>query len=112
MQIETRKVNDMLIVDMSGRLDSHAAGDARDRMVAIAQGADHHVVLNLAKLGYVSSAGLRVIIQAAKLLQVNRGTLTICSAVGGVRDVLETSGFPSLLKIYDTEQDAVAAFSA
>jgi anti-anti-sigma factor len=112
MQIETRKVHDVLVVDMSGRLDSRTAGDAGDRMVAIAQGADRHVVLNLSKLDYVSSAGLRVILQAAKLLQVNHGKLTICSAGGSIKTVLETAGFDSLLKMYDGEQDAVAAFSA
>jgi anti-sigma B factor antagonist len=112
MQIETRKVNDALIVDMSGRLDSHTAGDAGDRMVAIAQGADRHVVLNLATLDFVSSAGLRIILRAAKLLQVRDGKLTICGATGDVSSVLQASGFPSLLKIFETEQDAVAAFSA
>ena len=60
MQIETRKVYDTLVVEMSGRLDSRTAGDAGDRMVAIAQGTDRRVVLNLEKLQYVSSAGLRV----------------------------------------------------
>ena len=46
------------------------------------------------------------------MLQANRGELKICNANGGVREVLEVSGFNSLLKIYDTEKDAVAAFSA
>ncbi len=107
MQIETRKVYDVLVADMSGRLDSHTAGDAGDRLVAIAQGTDHHVVLNLARLDYVSSAGLRVILRAAKLLQAKNGRLTICGAGGNVKTVLETAGFNSLLKICDTEKEAV-----
>ena len=112
MQIETRKSDDVLVVEMSGRLDSRTAGDARDRMVAIAQGTDHFVVLNLEKLDYVSSAGLRVILQASKLLQVSHGKLTICCATGSSKTVLETAGFDSLLEIYDTEQEAIAALSA
>jgi anti-anti-sigma factor len=111
MQIETRKVYDTLVVEMSGRLDSRTAGDAGDRMVAIAQGTDRRVVLNLEKLQYVSSAGLRVILQAAKLLQAKHGKLTICSAGGSVTTVLETAGFDSLLNIYATEKEAVAALS-
>jgi anti-anti-sigma factor len=111
MQIETRKVYDTLVIEMSGRLDSRTAGDAGDRMVAIAQGTDRRVVLNLEKLHYVSSAGLRVILQAAKLLQAKNGKLTICSASGSVRTVLETAGFNSLLNTYDTEKEAVAALS-
>jgi anti-anti-sigma factor len=112
MKIETRKAYDVLVVDMSGRLDSHTAGDAGDRIVKIAQGEDKRVLLNLDQLDYVSSAGLRVIVTGAKLLQGNRGELKICNAKGGVKNVLETSGFHSLSKIYATEKEAVAAFLA
>ena len=93
MQIETRKVYDVLVADLSGRLDSRTAGDAGDRLVAIAQGADRHVVLNLERLDYVSSAGLRIILRAAKLLQASAGRLTICGPGGNVRNVLENSRF-------------------
>jgi anti-anti-sigma factor len=110
MKIETRKVYDVLVVDMSGRLDSRTSGESGDRIVQIAQGGDKRVLLNLDKLDYVSSAGLRVIVTGAKLLQGKRGELKICNAKGGVKSVLETSGFDSLIKLYDTEKEAIAAF--
>ena len=110
MEIGTRKVYDVLVVDMGGRLDSHTSGDAGDRLVAIAQGDDRRVVLNLATLDFVSSAGLRVILRAAKLLQVSKGELKICGAKQQVGNVLVTAGFDSLIKLYATEQEAFAAF--
>jgi anti-anti-sigma factor len=112
MQIETRKVYDVLVVDVEGRLDSRTSGDVADRMVAIAQGPDKHVLLNIAKLDYLSSAGLRIILQTAKLLQGNRGELKICSPSADVGSVLATAGFDSLLKIYATEKDGFEAFSS
>jgi anti-anti-sigma factor len=112
MKIETRRVSDVLVVDISGRLDSRSSGDAGDRIVNIVQGEHRRVLLNLEKLEYVSSAGLRVIIRGAKLLQTNRGELKICNARGAVRDALETSGFYSLIKIYDSEMEASSAFLA
>ena len=112
MQIDVRKVYDVLIVDMAGKLDTQTSGDAGDRMVEIAQGDDKQIVLNLRKLEYVSSAGLRIILRASKLLQSGNGELKICNATGVVKEVLENSGFNSLLKIYDTEKEAVAAFSS
>ena len=112
MKIETRKVYDVLVVDMSGRLDSHSSGDAGDRVVEIAQGGDTKVLLNLEKLDYVTSAGLRVILRGAKLLEGKRGELKICNANDGVKNVLETSGFNSLIRLYDTEKEAFAAFLA
>ena len=112
MQIDTRKVYDVLVIDIDGRLDSRTAGDIADRMVAIATGPDKHVLLNIGKLEYLSSAGLRIILQTAKLLQSNRGELKICSANEAVRNILATAGFDSLLKVHDTEKDAFAAFSS
>jgi anti-anti-sigma factor len=111
VQIETRKVYDVLAVGMSGRLDTTTSGDANDRMVAIAQGEDKQVVLNLERLEYASSAGLRVILPTSKLLQGAHGELKICNAGSVVKDVLKTSGFNSLLKMYSSEKEAVAAFS-
>ena len=112
MKIETRNVYEVLVVDMSGRLDSTSSGDAGDRLVDFAKGTHRRVLLNLEKLEYLSSAGLRVILRASKLLQGNHGELKICNAGGLVKNVLETSGFNSLLKIYDSEQEAISAFLA
>ncbi len=110
MRIETRNVYDVLVVDMSGTLDSTSSGEAGDRIVEIAKGEHRRVLLNLDKVDYVSSAGLRVILRGAKLLQVNRGELKICNANTLVKGVLETSGFNSLIKVYSTEQEAFSAF--
>jgi len=112
MQIDTRKVYDVLVVDMSGRLDNASAGDAGDRLVEIVQGDARQVLLNLERVDYVSSAGLRIILRGAKLLQNKRGEMKICSANPDVTGVLVTSGFNSLVKFYTTEKDAFAAFQA
>ena len=112
MQIETRKVYDVLVVDMSGRLDNASSGDAGDRLVEIVQGDDKQVLLNLKHVDYVSSAGLRIILRGAKLLQNKRGEMKICCAADGVKQVLLTSGFNSLIRLHDTEPEAIAAFSA
>ena len=89
------------------------AGGHHPRRKAV-EPADHvdYQLLNLEKLAYLSSAGLRVILRAAKQLQENRGELTICNAKGGVRDALETFGLHSLMKIYNTEKEALLHFSS
>ncbi len=112
MRIETRKIGDVLLVAMAGRLDSVTAGEAGDRLTEVAKGPDRQVVLGLSGLGYVSSAGLRAILLCAKLLQSHGGELRIGGATGHVLAVLDTSGFDSLLRLYPTEDAAVASFAA
>jgi len=111
VETQTRRVRDVLVVDMIGRLDSRTAGPASTELNKIAQGPDRKLLLNAEKLEYMSSAGLRAILVAAKLRQVNGGEVKICRANATVKHVMEVSGFTSLLHLYDTEESALAAFA-
>ena len=110
MQITTRKANEVLVVDMIGSLDTTTSGDAYDEMVKIAKSGEPKVLVNLKGVDYISSAGLRAILTASKLLKTARGEMRLCEANDVVREVLETSGFHSLLRLHDTELDAHIAF--
>lgn len=110
MKVTSRESYDIIIVDLNGRLETTTSGDASDELVKIIKAPNHKIVLNLEGVEYISSAGLRVILLASKLLQAARGELKICSANDQVKEVLETSGFNSLLNVYGSEKDAVAAF--
>ena len=110
MQIVTRQIDGVTVIDMAGRLDTSTSGNAYDEMVEIAQSGVTNVVLNLDKTEYISSAGLRVILMAAKLLKSSKGEMKICHANGVVKEVLETSGFNHIIDLYDDEKGAIAAF--
>ena len=86
-------------------------GPASTELNKVAQGGDRKVLLNVERLEYVSSAGLRAIMVAAKLLEANGGAAKICRANDAVKHVTEVSGFNSLLHLYDTEDKALAAFA-
>jgi anti-anti-sigma factor len=111
MEITARHRGDILVLDMTGRLDTSTSGRAHDAIVDFANAKPKRVVLNLDKLNYVSSAGLRVILTLAKLLQSSSGEMKICHANGGVKEVLQTSGFSSLIKIVDDEKTAIASWT-
>ena len=111
MQISTRESYGVTVVDMEGSLDTSTSGDTGDELVRLVkEGNNKKLLLNLEKLDYVSSAGLRAILVAAKLLQHARGELRLCNPNKVVREVLEVSGFNSLLRLHDTEADALATF--
>ena len=110
MEISTREAYGVLVVDMEGRLDSSTSGYSYDELVRIAQGSNKNVLINLEKLEFITSAGLRSLLVAAKLLKNSNGQLKLCSANNAVNQVLETSGFTSLLNLYPTESDAIKTF--
>lgn len=110
MEISTRQVDDALAVDIVGRLDTETSDHASDELGRIVDSGNNRIVLNLDGLEYVSSAGLRVILKVAKVLQAAQGEMKICHAKGLVKEVMDISGFNQILSVYDTEDDALAAF--
>ena len=111
MELTKRMVASTLVVDMSGKIDTQTAGSAMEELQvhldAVNQG---NLLINLAGLDFVSSSGLRVILRAAKQVRGKGGVMKVCGAKGVVKEVLEISGFDSLLDLYDDEEPALAAF--
>lgn len=110
MQIATRQSQSITIVDLEGRLDSKAVGAVNDEMVRIIQGGAKQMIVNLEKMDFVTSAGLRVLLRSSKLLQGAGGKMKLCGANDLVGDVLKTAGFDSLLNLYSTESEAIQSF--
>ena len=110
MQITTRESYDVLVVDVDGKLDTSTSGYAYDEMVRLAKSGRKKIVANLKGLEYVSSAGLRVLLTAAKLLQTEGGQLKFCEPRESVKQALSISGFNSLLSVYASEGEAIKAF--
>ena len=79
-------------------------------MVRISEGGNKKILVNLKELEYVSSAGLRVLLTAAKLVQASGGQIKFCQPNDLVKQVLEISGFNSLLSMYGGEGEAIKSF--
>jgi anti-anti-sigma factor len=108
MQFSTRTSNDIHIVAITGSLDSTTAPEAQKSLDAVVAGAKK-VVLDFSSLDYISSAGLRVLLGAAKKLRGSGGTLGMFGLNQSVREVFEISGFSSILAIYQSEAEALSA---
>ena len=107
MQISTRTSNDIHIVAISGSLDSTTSPEAQKSLDAVVAGAKK-VALDFSQLDYISSAGLRVLLGAAKQLRASGGKLGMFGLNQSVREVFDISGFSSILPVYQSEAEAIA----
>ena len=110
MEITTRETGDVMVVDLSGRLDTQTSGSAADELNRVTELGKTKILLNLSNLEFISSAGLRVLLRTAKLVQGANGKLMVCHANGVVKEVMELSGFESFLQMHETEENALADF--
>ena len=108
MQISTRTSNDIHIVAITGSLDSTTSPEAQKSLDVVLAGA-RKVALDFSGLDYISSAGLRVLLGAAKQLRASSGKLAMFGLNQSVREVFDISGFSSILPIYPSEAEALGA---
>jgi len=110
MELTKRVLDNTVVVDIAGSLDTQTAGSAIDALQVHLDTSPDHLLINLSGLDFVSSSGLRVILRAAKRVRAYGGKMKVCGAQGMVKEVLEISGFDRLLELHDEEAQALAAF--
>jgi anti-sigma B factor antagonist len=110
MQITESTVGGVTIAVMQGRLDTATAPQAETRLLGLF-GAGTKLVADLAQVTYISSAGLRVLLKAAKQARQEGGGFALAAPQAPVREVLEISGFDKILPIGATREEAVTALA-
>lgn len=107
MNITTRTQNDVTIVAFAGSLDSNSSPQAQQTIDGILAGGAKKLVVDFTALDYVSSAGLRVLLGAAKKLSGSGSTLRLFGLNQSVKEVFDISGFSTILAVVATEADAL-----
>jgi anti-sigma B factor antagonist len=110
MNISTRTEANVVVIDIEGKLDTQTCEAGLEYLLDALSSSPAQVLIDLASLEFVSSAGLRVILRAAKHVRAYSGELKVSGAQGVVKEVLEISGFDSLLDLYEGESQAIASF--
>ena len=110
MEIKTRNVGDITIIDIQGRLDTTTAGDVATEINQVVDAGNARLIVNLQDLEFISTAGLRVLLRISDLAKQQGGAVHACHITGIVKEVIEIAGFNKILTIHETEAEALAAF--
>ena len=108
MEIQEGRSGDVLVVAPRGRVDSTTSGDLETRLLDVLGSGQRRLVLDLAGIEYISSAGLRVLLVVAKKLKTAQGDLVLCALTPAVRQVFELAGFLSIFQLEDSREAALA----
>lgn len=109
----THEVSDgVLIIRPGSRIDSGTAAAFEAQCASLIEEGPAKVVIDFSSVAYISSAGLRALLVAAKKAKSHGGALTLCGLDGGVRDVMAVSGFDRILGAHEGISQARAALGA
>lgn len=98
-------------VKIDGYLDSSTFPRLREHLDQLIQEQQYNCLLDLKDLDYISSAGLGVLMQMLRQVRENNGDLKIVNMSEKIERVFNLLGFSRLMKIYDSEEGALAAFA-
>lgn len=114
MESTVQTFANVVIVHVSGRVDHSTApafGSALLPQVEGCVGEDKKLLVDLSKVNYMSSAGLRVLMIAAKGCRKQNGRVVLAGLQPAVREVFKIGRFDMVLDTYPTVRDALAAIS-
>jgi len=109
MEIKTSKNNDTLIVSVNGRMDALTSVEFEKKLSELIAAGESRFIINLSQLDFISSAGLSSILKIAKQLKKRDGKILFAELQDTIKDVFKISGFITIFKTYETEEEALKA---
>lgn len=108
MQITENRREGVLVVVPVGRVDSTTAASLEQALVGAIGRGERRLVVDFAGVDYISSAGLRALLIAARRVKESKGAWVLSSLGEPVRQVFELAGFLPLFTVEPTTERAVA----
>jgi len=107
MELQARRERNAMVILLKGRMDAVTAPEFEKSLSDFISKGEKTFLLNLNELEYISSAGLRSILATSKKLKDKQGKIVFTGLRGPVEEVFKISGFHSIFKIFDSEENAL-----
>jgi len=112
LHIEEEFIGDAAILKLSGLVDSATSYYLESKLDELIVADKVKLVIDLADVDYISSAGWGIFVSEIKGLRAKRGDIKLAGMNPDVRDVFELLEFDTLLTPYESATDALIAFDS
>ena len=113
MQITERVVGDVMVLDLKGKV-TLGEGDEllKDKVNSVVNQGHRKIVLNLAEVPYLDSAGLGEIVRAYTTVSRQGGSLKLLNLTKRITDLLAITKLLTVFETFDSESEAVKSFAS
>jgi anti-sigma B factor antagonist len=113
MQIEQRSVGDVVVLDLKGKI-TLGEGDEllKDKVNSLVNQGHRKIVLNLAEVPYIDSAGLGEIVRTYTTVSRQGGSLKLLNLTKRITDLLSITKLLTVFETFESEDEAVRSFAA
>jgi len=109
MNVNIKTDGNIVIISIEGSIDSKTAGDLQSQIMEKVS-ETNNVLLDLTKVDYVSSAGLRVLLMIYRQIKSKNGKVILVGVSEEIRDVMSMTGFINFFEISDNIDNALKIF--
>ena len=113
MEVRVRRSEqqeDVYIVEIEGRIDAHTAPEIEKELNTLKENNGVKIIVDFAKVNYISSGGLRVFLTALKWTRVSSGDLKLVKLEKNVEKIFKLAGFTKIFNIMSDIESALKAF--
>ena len=104
--------NDIRQIKLIGKLDIDGVSTIEDRFSGYCSGETPRVLVDLSEVEFLASIGIRLLILNAKSISSRGGRMVLLNPTPDVRSVLEVTGVPAIIPVYDGLESAEAVLLA
>ena len=112
MDIRSEPHKHSLVIRLAGSLDALTADQTQSYIATQFDGGQRQVLLDLSQVDFMSSSGVRVLLEMLKKGRRMGGGLRVAAAQAGVEHTLELSGMLRVLKAYPSVEEGVRSFES
>ncbi|RLE19304.1 MAG: hypothetical protein DRJ08_02475 [Acidobacteria bacterium] len=108
MQVEITITQDYVQYNVSGKLDSISAPEFEENVISRMEEHSADTIFHLEGLNYISSSGLRIFLQAAKIARMNSTRVILSAVQPQVREIFDLAGFTQFFTFADDLDTAIS----
>lgn len=108
MELNTTEYKRVTVIEVAGRIDSSTASQFDDAVMSIIEAGQNNVIIDMAEVEFLSSAGLRTLVSARKAVQPS-GAILLARPSQRVVDTLEIAGLDVLFETFPDRESAVGS---
>jgi len=106
MKITHKTESDLVIVKPEGRIDAAALGSFSAYMNTLIQKGHKKILIDFSQTEYLSSSGIRALVQVKQDLEAKKGTVALCSPNPHLKELFSVVQLDKMFSIYPSDFDA------
>jgi anti-sigma B factor antagonist len=112
LRLRSRTVGNVVVVEIGGEIDLHSAPGLRAELMRLGEVPLPRLVIDLREVSFLDSTGIGVLVGALKRARDRGGSVHFSACQSRVKRVFEITGLMRALPLFDTREEAIAAFNS